>query len=56
MCNDSNFTNKTTYLKKCNGALEEKFYDMQKWSRKHNIEIVGVEQLPDENIKNIWTT
>ncbi|KAG7305368.1 hypothetical protein JYU34_009431 [Plutella xylostella] len=45
--------NKTTYLEKCNGALEEKIQEMQQKSRQYNIEIVGVEQLPEENMKDM---
>ncbi|CAG4948831.1 unnamed protein product [Parnassius apollo] len=38
--------NKYDYLQKENTALEQKLHEFEQVSRKHNIEIVGVEQLP----------
>lgn len=45
--------NKCTYLEKCNVALEQRVHDFEQNTRKHNIEIVGIEQMPDENVKEI---
>ncbi|XP_037966839.2 uncharacterized protein LOC119691984 [Plutella xylostella] len=39
--------------KKYNGALEQKIMDMEQSTRKLNLEIVGIEVLPDENPKII---
>lgn len=50
-----NVTNKCVYLEKCNIALEQKVEDFEQKSRKHNIVIAGVEQLPDENVRVIVT-
>lgn len=50
-----NVTNKCVYLEKCNMALEQKVQDFEQSSRKHNLVIVGVEQLPGENVKEIVT-
>ena len=49
----STISNRCNYLEKCNTALEQKINDFEQVSRKHNIEIVGVEQLPNENIKEL---
>ena len=48
-----NINNKCTYLEKCNVALEQRVHDYEQTARKHNIEIVGVEPMPDENVKEI---
>ncbi|XP_047029540.1 uncharacterized protein LOC124637222 [Helicoverpa zea] len=50
-----NITNRCVYLEKCNLALEQKLNEYEQSSRKHNIEIVGVEYLPGENVKDIVT-
>ncbi|XP_048002433.1 uncharacterized protein LOC125238975 [Leguminivora glycinivorella] len=47
--------NKCIYLEKQNMALEQKIQEFEQTTRKHNIEIVGIEQLPDENIMGIVT-
>lgn len=47
--------NKCIYLQKQNAALEQKIHEFEQASRKHNIEIVGIEQLPGENVKEIVT-
>lgn len=41
------------YLEKCNIALEQKVHEFEQSTRKHNIEIVGIEQMPDENIMEV---
>ncbi|KAF9812251.1 hypothetical protein SFRURICE_012803 [Spodoptera frugiperda] len=48
-------SNKCTFLEKCNGALEQRVHDFEQSTRKHNIEIVGIEQLPGENVKEVVT-
>lgn len=48
-----NINNKCVYLEKCNAALEQKLQDYEQEKRKNNIEIVGIEQLPTENVKDI---
>lgn len=45
-----NTNNKCVYLEKCNMALEQKVHEFEQDSRKHNLEIVGIEQLPNENV------
>ncbi|KAF9811809.1 hypothetical protein SFRURICE_021166 [Spodoptera frugiperda] len=50
-----NTTNRCVYLEKCNLALEQKLNEYEQSSRKLNIEIVGVEYLPNENVKDIVT-
>ncbi|CAG5045531.1 unnamed protein product [Parnassius apollo] len=45
--------NEYVYLQKQNTALEQKLHQFEQVSRKHNIEIVGVEQLPGENLTEI---
>lgn len=45
--------NKCVYLEKCNMALEQKMLEFEQASRKLNIEIVGLEQLPNENINEV---
>lgn len=45
--------NKCVYLEKCNIALEQKVHDFEQSTRKHNIEIVGIEQMPDENVMEV---
>ncbi|XP_049881351.1 uncharacterized protein LOC126377584 [Pectinophora gossypiella] len=49
----TNINNKCVFLEKCNTALEQKIHDFEQVSRKHNVEIVGIEQLPGENVKDI---
>ncbi|KAJ2949730.1 hypothetical protein O0L34_g15662 [Tuta absoluta] len=46
-------SNKCVYLEKHNTALEQKLLEFEQASRNHNIEIVGIEQLPGENVKDI---
>lgn len=48
--------NKCVYLEKQNMVLEQKIQEFEQASRKHNIEIVGIEQLPGENIMDIVAT
>ncbi|KAJ2949076.1 hypothetical protein O0L34_g6015 [Tuta absoluta] len=50
-----NVSNKCIYLEKCNLALQQTLQGYEQSTRKHNLEIVGVEQLPDENVKEIVT-
>lgn len=45
--------NKCTYLEKFNLALQQSLQGYEQSARKQNIEIVGVEQMPDENVKEI---
>ncbi|CAD0199745.1 unnamed protein product [Chrysodeixis includens] len=45
--------NKCTYLEKNNVALEQRVHDFEQTARKHNIEIVGIEPMPDENVKEV---
>lgn len=49
----TNTTNKCVYLEKCNLALEHKMQELEQSSHKRNIEIIGVEQLPGENWKQV---
>lgn len=42
-------TNRCTNLEKCNVALEQKLQEYDQSSRRQNIEIAGVEQLPNED-------
>ncbi|KAG7296212.1 hypothetical protein JYU34_021318 [Plutella xylostella] len=51
--NVHNLTNTCVHLQKYNGALEQKIMDMEQSTRKLNLEIVGIEVLPDENPKII---
>ena len=51
----ANVNNKCVYLEKQNIAVEQKIHESEQVSRKHNIEIVGVEQLPGENVLEIVT-
>lgn len=51
----TNTSNKCVYLEKCNLALEQKMHDYDQQSRKNNLEIVGIEQLPGKDVKNIVT-
>ncbi|CAG4975972.1 unnamed protein product [Parnassius apollo] len=44
--------NTYVYLQKQNTAIEQKLHEFEQVSRKHNIEIVGVEQIPGENVIN----
>ncbi|CAK1584076.1 unnamed protein product [Parnassius mnemosyne] len=46
-------SNKSVYLQKQNTALEQKLHEFEQASRKNNIEIVGIEQLPGENVTEI---
>ncbi|CAH2108186.1 unnamed protein product [Euphydryas editha] len=46
-------TNKYIYIEKCNTALEQKVNDFEQASLNHNVEIVGIEQLPNENLKKL---
>lgn len=48
-----NVNNKCVYLEKVNGAIEQKIHKFEQSSRKQNIEIVGIEQLPEDNIVNV---
>lgn len=48
-----NMNNKYIYIEKCNVALEQRLHDYEQSTRKHNIEIVGIEQMPDENVNEI---
>ncbi|XP_060806374.1 uncharacterized protein LOC132903072 [Amyelois transitella] len=48
-----NINNKCVYLEKCNIALEQKMRDFEQTSLKNNLEIVGIEQVPGENLKEI---
>lgn len=48
-----NITNKCVYLEKCNLALEQKVNEFEQSKRNNNLEIVGVEYQPGENIKEI---
>lgn len=50
-----NINNKIVYLEKCNSALEQKVQEYDQVSRKNNLEIVGVEQLPGENLREVVT-
>lgn len=45
----STLSNKCIYLEKCNGALDQRVMDLEQAARKDNLEIAGVEQLPDES-------
>lgn len=45
--------NKCIYMEKNQVVLEQKIHDYEQSTRKHNIEIVGIEQLPDESVKDI---
>ncbi|VVD05477.1 unnamed protein product [Leptidea sinapis] len=45
--------NKCVYLEKSNIALEQKVHELEQSSLKHNIEIVGIEQLPDEDVEKV---
>ncbi|XP_026323726.1 uncharacterized protein LOC113233006 [Hyposmocoma kahamanoa] len=49
----STINNKCVYLEKCNIALEQKVHEFEQATRQNNIEIVGVEQIPGENIKEV---
>ncbi|KAG7297004.1 hypothetical protein JYU34_019928 [Plutella xylostella] len=51
--NITQLTNKCTYLEKCNGALEEKIMDIEQKTRRHNLQIVGVECMPDEKVSEL---
>lgn len=53
--NVTNINNKIIYLEKCNSALEQKVQEYDQASRKNNLEIVGVEQLPEENLREVVT-
>ncbi|VVC94581.1 unnamed protein product [Leptidea sinapis] len=44
---------KCVYLEKSNIALEQKVHELEQSSLKHNIEIVGIEQLPDEDVEKV---
>ncbi|XP_045538256.1 uncharacterized protein LOC106713295 [Papilio machaon] len=48
-----NINNKCVYVEKCNTALEQKLHDYEQLTRKQNIEIVGLEAMPDENVTEI---
>ncbi|KAL4718540.1 hypothetical protein ACJJTC_018032 [Scirpophaga incertulas] len=48
-----NTINKYVNLEKHNRALEQRMQENEQSARKNNIEIVGIEQLPDENILDI---
>lgn len=45
--------NKCTHMEKCNSALEQRLHEYEQSTRKHNVEIVGVEQMPNEDVKLI---
>lgn len=49
----STINNKCVYLEKCNMALEQKVHEFEQATRQNNIGIVGVEQIPGENIKEV---
>ncbi|XP_030031483.2 uncharacterized protein LOC115448251 [Manduca sexta] len=49
-------SNKNVYLEKCNIVLEQRLDKFDQTSRKHNLEIVGIEQLPNENIQALIKT
>ncbi|XP_045492547.1 uncharacterized protein LOC123691991 [Colias croceus] len=49
----TSISNKCVYLEKCNIALEQKVHEFEQNTRKHNIEIVGIEQVPGENVKEV---
>jgi uncharacterized protein YoxC len=51
----TSLTNKCIHLDKCNSAIEQKISELEQATRKNNIEIVGVEHLPGENVKEIIT-
>jgi hypothetical protein len=48
-----NTQNKCIYLEKCNIALQQKIEQFEQATRKHRIEIVGVEQLPGEKVEDV---
>lgn len=48
-----NTQNKCIHLEKCNVALQQKVEELEQATRKHKIEITGVEQLPSENVMDI---
>lgn len=50
-----NINNKCVYLEKCNIALDQKLQDAEQSSLKQNLEIVGVEYIPGENLREIVT-
>lgn len=51
--NVASINNKLVYLEKCNIALEQKVQDYDQTSRRNNLEIVGVELLPGENVREV---
>ncbi|XP_037873608.1 uncharacterized protein LOC119629968 isoform X2 [Bombyx mori] len=48
-----NINNKCVYLEKCNVALEQEIHAFEQASLNDRIEIVGIEQLPGENLKEV---
>ncbi|XP_045535244.1 uncharacterized protein LOC123721239 [Papilio machaon] len=48
-----NINNKCVYFEKCNAALEQKIHEFEQASLNDRIEIVGIEKLPGENIKDL---
>ncbi|KAH9645692.1 hypothetical protein HF086_003365 [Spodoptera exigua] len=51
----ANINNRCVYLEKCNIALEQKLHEAEQQSLKQNLEIVGVEYIPGENLREIVT-
>lgn len=49
----TNINNKCVYLEKCNIALEQKLQEAEQSSLKQNLEIVGIEYIPGENLREI---
>ncbi|PZC70416.1 hypothetical protein B5X24_HaOG216424 [Helicoverpa armigera] len=51
----ANINNRCVYLEKYNIALEQKLQDAEQQSLKQNLEIVGVEYIPGEKLREIVT-
>ncbi|KAI5633137.1 hypothetical protein NE865_10232 [Phthorimaea operculella] len=51
--NITNINNKIVYLEKCNAAMEQKLQEHEQASRQHNLQIVGIEQLPGEQLRDL---
>lgn len=51
----ANINNRCVYLEKCNIALEQKLQAAEQSSFKQNLEIVGVEYIPGEKLREIVT-
>lgn len=49
----NNANNKCVYLEKCNLALEQKVHEFDQKLRKHNLEIIGIDYLPNENLREV---